>query len=336
MEAVRHRRALAVGAFTAACVVAGLVVRPVGADDFEPENHTPALTDPALVLPGGQVAIEPDAGASDEVYGFEVTVADDESLADLAAVTLCWHHSTHEDGESPGDGDPTCTDLDPRHTVRMSWTPADGTFALEAGGSTHWELATGDDASSAPSDLDALSGTVTFRFRVSEAMREGTWTVVATVEDTSGTSDSDSTVTATVAPYSAITMRAPQSFGSVAALTPVTATDTPVVVANGATRLSLQAGAATSPSGTFQLLADGPTSSLPGTGELTLDCNLAGSFTEGTATRIGSTPTDLGIATATGTPEGGVAVPNTCRLLHGGGRPVDVYDLTVVNTVTNV
>ncbi len=68
---------------------------------------------------------------------------------------------------------------------------------------------------------------------------------------------------------------------------------------------------------------------------MTYDCNRAGSFTELGATRVGSAATSLGTATSTGVAEGGTAVSNTCRIKHGGERPVDAYSYTVVNAINN-
>ena len=80
---------------------------------------------------------------------------------------------------------------------------------------------------------------------------------------------------------------------------------------------------------------NGATSTAPAAGEVTYDCNRAGAFVEGTATRIGSSATSLGTATASGTAELGSAVSNTCRIVHGGGRPTGTYAFTVVNTIVN-
>ncbi len=330
-----HHRGVAAGVLAAVSITTALLVAPVSADDFEPGNHAPTVSTAAWSWPVGQSAFEPDGGASDEVYAYAVTVGDDDSLADLDRVTLCLHHSLHEDGVAPGDGDPTCAVTDPRSTVRLTWVRSTGVIDVDAGGSAHWSLGTGGDASTPPADLGALSGQLVFRFRVSEVMRRGTWTATVTAVDTSAASGSDASMTADVAAYASITTRAPQSFGKVDAGSAAIVTDAPVVTANGATELSLTAGDFVSSSGSFALQPSGATSERPTTGQVTYDCNADGTFTEGTAVRIASTATSLGSATPTGTPEGGSAVVNTCRLIHGGGRPVDTYSFSVVNGITS-
>lgn len=330
-----HHRGVAAGVLAAVSITTALLVAPVSADDFEPANHAPTVSSPAWSWPLGQSAFEPDGGSSDEVYAYSVTVGDEDSLADLDRVTLCLHHSLHEDGTSAGDGDPTCTAADPRHTVRLTWTRSTGVVELDAGVSAHWSLGTGADASVPPADLDAVSGQLLFRFRVSEVMRRGTWTASVTALDTSAASGTDASVTGDVTAYASITTRTPQTFGTVDAGTAATVTDTPTVTSNGATWLSLTAGDFASSSGSFELEASGATSDRPAAGEVTYDCNPDGSFTEGTAVRIGHTATPLGSATPTGTVEGGTTVVNTCRLIHGGGRPIDTYSFSVVNGVTS-
>jgi len=328
-------RALVAGAAVAATIGTAFVAGPVGADEFTPQNNPPTLTDPAFTMPGGQTEFEPDGGASDEVYAYSVTVTDADSLNDVEKVEICLHHSLNEDGVSAGDGDAACGTTDPRHSVLFTWDRATDTFTLDAGGSTLWALGTGADVSTSPGDLEATSGVLTFRFTVSEAMREGTWTAAGTATDMSSATGMNDEATATVAPYSSITTRVQQDFGIVAANVGVTATDAPTVVSNGTTELSLTAGDFTSGTYTFALESAGATSTGPGAGKVTFDCVTGNAFDEAGATRVGSSATSLGTATATGTAEGGAAVENTCRLTHGGGRPVDTYGFVVVNTIAN-
>lgn len=328
-------KALAIGSVVAAAAVTALVTGPVAADEFTPENNAPELTDPAFSYPGGQVQIEPDGGASDEVYGYSVTVTDADSLEDLEDVQICLYHSLAADGVTPGAGDPTCATTDPRHTVLLTWDRATDTFSIDAGGSTFWALATGADESTSPADLTVPSGVLTFNFTVSEAAREGTWTANGTATDRSSATGTNDEATATVAPYSSITTRVQQDFGILAAGAPATATASPTVVSNGTTELSLTAGDFTSGTHSFTLETGGDTSDAPTSGRVTFDCVTGDTFDEGDATRVGTAPTAIGTTTVDGTAEGGAAVDNTCRLIHGGGRPVDTYEFTVVNTIAN-
>jgi hypothetical protein len=135
--------------------------------------------------------------------------------------------------------------------------------------------------------------------------------------------------------YSAITIRDPQDFGTLAAGAPSERTDSPTVTSNGATTLSLTAGDFANGVYSYTLKTDDATSVAPAAGEVTYDCNRAGAFVEGTATRVGSGVTSLGEATASGTAEGGAAVSNSCRIMHGGGRPTGTYAFVVVNTIGN-
>ncbi len=328
-------RTKAAAALAAVTLTSALNVLPAAADDFQPENNAPTLSNPAFTFPGAQTEFEPDAGASDEVYAYSVTVEDLDSLADLDTVSVCLHHSLHEDGATAGEGDATCASADPANSVRLTWTRTTDTFSIDAASSTYWALGTGGDASTGPADLGVTSSVITFRFTVSEAMREGTWTASSTATDMSAATGTDDAATATVAAYSSITTRIAQQFGEMATGVGVSRVDAPTVISNGATTVSLTAGDFTSPVGTFTLKTDGATSTLPASGQVTYDCNSAASFTEGTATRVGSTATAIGEGTATGTAEGGIAVSNACRLTHGGGRPVATYAFTVVNTIAN-
>ena len=86
----------------------------------------------------------------------------------------------------------------------------------------------------------------------------------------------------------------------------------------------------------FTLKATGATSEAAAAGEVTFDCQVAGTFTEASATRVAATSTQLSAdQTTTGTIEGGVAVANSCRLAHGGGEPVGTYSFVVVNAIGN-
>lgn len=322
----------------AALAIVALPVTPAHADEFTPSNSTPTVSSPAFTMPDAQTAFEPDAGASDEVYAYGVTVGDADTLNDLDTVVVCLYHSLHEDGSTAGEGDDTCTTIDPKNTVKLTWTRSTEAFAISAGASTYWALGSGADASSAPADLAATSGSLSFKFTVSEAMREGTWTAKVTATDTSAAAATDSTVTDTVSAYSSITARTQKDFGAaLAANTGATATDSPTVISNGKTTISLTSGDFSDGTYSFTLKTDGLTSAGPAAGEVTYDCMAGGTFTEADAIRIAASATSLGTSsgTSTGTAEGGSAVDNACRLQHGGQRPVSTYSFTVVNTVVN-
>ena len=108
------------------------------------------------------------------------------------------------------------------------------------------------------------------------------------------------------------------------------------MISNGQTALSATAGNFTNGTYTFTLLTTGLTSSAPAAGQVTFDCQVAASFTEASATRVGTTSTQLSAnQTPTGTAENGTAVANSCRLAHGGQRPVGTYSFTVVNAIGN-
>jgi len=308
---------------------------PAGADLFAPSNTAPTVSSPAFTMPGTQTSFEPDAGSSDEAYAYGLTVGDAKTLNDVNTVSVCLYHSLKEDGLTTGEGDNTCATINPQNTVKLTWTRSTNAFSISAGSSTYWALGTGADASSGPSDLTATSGTVTFRFKVSEAMREGTWTAKVTATDTSAAAATDSSVTKTVAAYSSITARTQKDYGTVAANTAATATDSPMVTSNGATTMSLTAGNFSDGTYSFTLKTDGLTSIGPAAGQVTFDCKVGGTFDELTSTRVGTAATSIGTATSTGTAENGSSVSNSCRLQHGGQRPVSTYSFTVVNAVNN-
>lgn len=336
MRPTKIRTAAALVALTTASLAGGFGTAPAGAEQFAPGNTAPTLASPAFTMPGVQTAFEPDAAASDEIYTYAVTVGDAETLNDLNTVSVCLHHSLKEDGTTTGEGDSTCGTINPQNTVKLTWTRSTSAFSISAGTSTFWALGTAANVSVAPSDLTLTSGVVTFKFTVSEAMREGTWKAATTATDISAASASDSTQTKLVTAYSAITARVQQNFGTLAAGgTGATASASPTVTSNGATTVSLTGGNFVNGSYSFTLKTDGLTSTVPAAGQVTYDCMTGGTFTEASSTRVGSTATSLGTATSTGTAENGSTVSNTCRLKHGGQRPVGTYSFTVVNAISN-
>jgi hypothetical protein len=325
-----------------AVTVTGLTLvgaAPVSADEVTPSNTPPTVSSPVFTLPGEQSAFEPDSGASDEIYAYSVTIGDAETLNDLTAVKVCLYHSLQENGSDVGDGDDTCASVDPANTVELTWTRSTDAFTQSVGASSFWALDSGTP-SSRTGQLTDTTASLNFRFTVSEAMREGTWTAKVTATDRSLATAVDSTQTKAVTAYSAITTRAPQAFGTLDPGEAGTATASPTVISNGATTLSMTAadfaGDFVDEDFSFTLKTDGATSVAPAAGQLTYDCEQAASFTEGSATRVGLTATDIGTATASGTAENGSTVDNTCRIKHGGGSPVAAYSVTVLNTIVNV
>ena len=327
------RRVFAALALTAVGVSV-LSATPASADVLLTANTAPTVGGTSFTMPLPQTAFEPDGDESDEVYAYNVTVGDAESLNDLQTVTVCLYQSLKEDATA-GEGDDTCAAINPANTVRLTWTQATDLFTIGAGASTFWALDTVAPSTRSGALVDTTAAFV-FRFTVSEAMREGTWTAKVTATDATAAIDEDATVTALVNAYSAITIRDPQDFGTLAAGAPGSErTDSPIVTSNGATTLSLTAGDFVNGVYSYTLKTNGATSVAPAAGQVTYDCNRAGAFVEGTATRVGSGVTSLGEATASGTAEGGAAVSNSCRIMHGGGRPTGTYAFVVVNTIGN-
>lgn len=288
------------------------------ADTFTPQNSNPTVSTPSL-----SASISPDAGQSASQYTYSVTVGDADTLNDLDTVTLCLYHTTA--------GDATCATPDPATDVKLVWTQSTNAFTIDDGSvNTYWALGT-SPAPSAPT-LTGVSGIFSFTFFVSEAMRKGGWTAKVTAADgNAGSTDAvDSTPTTTVNGYAAITTRVSQSFGTIASGGSATATASPTVTSNGQTTFSLTAGNFSNGSYSFSLKT---ATGAPGAGEVAFDCNI-GVFDALAAVRIGSTATAVSTAqTASGTAEGGAAVSNGCRLMHGGQRPIAEYAFTVVNSI---
>lgn len=320
----RWRQSAAVIAIMA---LMGLTLSAVGvasAEQFAPANTAPTVATPTL-----SASIQPDAGASGTVYSFGITVGDADTLNDLSTVTVCLYLTT--------GGDSTCATPDPTTDVKLVWTQSTNAFTIDDGSvNSYWALGTGADVSASPT-LTGTSGTFTYKFTVSEATREGGWTAAVTADDGVATA-SNSAATTTVNHYSAITTRVSQDFGTLGSglVNGVVKTASPTVTANGQTTYSMTAGNFTDGTYTFTLKTTGLTSEAPAAGEVTFDCQVASTFTEASAVRVGSTSTQLSAnQTSTGTAEGGTAVDNSCRLAHGGQRPVSTYTATVVNAVGN-
>ncbi len=228
---------------------------------------------------------------------------------------------------------PALQRLEPKNEVLLQWDHTAG-FSIDSGGGNYWALGTGSDASSVPADLTATSGVFTFKFAVSEAMRNGTWAVLAHAQDMDHVEAFDSSTTATVDSYSRIATRTQKNFGAIAAGSSNFKTDIPNVMANGKTTLSLTASDFVSGSNTFQLVGGSP-SAPPSDHEVTFDCSQTLVFVEQGATRVQSTATSLGTLTTTGLAEDGQVRSNACRIEHGGGNPYGTYSATIVNTVIN-
>jgi hypothetical protein len=307
-----------------ATLLSGVGVVTAGADTFSPANTTPTVSSPSL-----SATIQPDTGASETEYSYAVTVGDAETLNDLATVAVCLYNTA--------GGDATCATPDPATDVKLVWTASTGLFTVDDGsGNNYWA----NGASPAPSapTLTGTNGLFTFTFTVSEAMREGGWTASVTATDTTGATATDASATTSVNHYSVITTRVSQDFGSFAAGLGAGGTSlaSPTVTSNGPTTFGLTAGNFTDGANTFTLKTDGLTSVAPAAGQVTLDCMMGSTFTEGSATRVGSTSTLLSSArTSTGTAEAGTTEHNICRLAHGGQRPINTYSFTVINTVAN-
>lgn len=304
----------------------GLTLSAVGvasADEFTTANTAPTVSTSTLSSP-----IQPDAAASNTEYSYSIVVGDADTLNDLSTVTVCLYLTT--------GGDSTCATPNPTSAVKLTWTQSTDAFTMDSGSvNAYWALGTGT-VSSSPT-LTGTSGTFTFNFTVSEATREGEWTAAVTADDGTATV-SDSTAVATVNHYSAITTRVAQDYGTLGAglANGVVKTASPTVTSNGQTTYNMTAGDFTDGTYTFTLLTTGMTSVGPAAGEVTFDCEVASTFTEANATRTGSTSTEISATeTTTGTPEDGSVVDNSCRLAHGGERPVSTYAFVVVNAIGN-
>lgn len=290
------------------------------------ESVTPANSAPTVSGPSLSATIQPDAGASDNEYSYAVTVGDADTLNDLSSVTLCLSHSA---------GDATCASPDPATDVKLVWTQSTNAFTVDDGTGTFW--ANGTTATPSAPTLTGTSGIFTFTFVVSEATREGTWTATVTAADGTATA-TNSTPTAAVNHYAAITTRTQQDFGTLAADTAATVTDSPTVTSNGTTAYSMTSGDFTDGTYSFTLKGAGaPSTDIDrAAGEISYDCNQGATFAGASATRVGAVSTQIGaVITSTGTIEGGATVANSCRLLHGGGKPISTYSFTVVNAVSN-
>lgn len=293
-----------------------------GADSVTLANSAPTVSTPSV-----SASIQPDAGASDTEYSYSVTVGDADTLNDLSTVTVCLYHSTA--------GDNTCASPDPATDVKLVWTQSTNAFTVDDGTGTFW--ANGTTAAPSSPTLTGTSGTFTFTFVVSEVTREGSWVAKVTADDGAATA-TDNTPTSAVGHYAAITTRTQQSFGTLAADTAATVTDSPTVTSNGTTAYSMTSGDFTDGTYSFTLKTTGaPSTDIDRlAGELSYDCNQGATFDGASATRVGSTATQIGATiTASGTVEGGATTANTCRLLHGGGEPISTYSFTVVNAVSN-
>ncbi|MFN8126397.1 MAG: hypothetical protein U0R64_07815 [Candidatus Nanopelagicales bacterium] len=239
-----HSPRLAAGAGVAALLAASLGVVGVTsaqADDVNPSNATPTVA-----IDTDTLSMAPDNGVGDNIYTVAVTVGDANSLEDLNTVTLCLY--------STADGDATCTNQDARNTALITWTRSGDTFDIDATSGTeasNWELGTGGDSEASTNNASySYSGYVAtdvsmqilYRFRVSDATRQGAWSVRAVANDGDATQTANDTTGYSASWYGRVaTQRAGYNWGDVASGSSATADNLSAgtVVANGGSDIQM-------------------------------------------------------------------------------------------------
>lgn len=320
----RHSRAV-FGAFASAALVGGVMVgmaAPASADDYTPGNSTPTVNITAV-----PATMQPAAEGGSATYTVEADVGDADTLLDLNTVTLCLYRT--------GVGDDTCATTDPQNTAKLVWTRATDTFAMTSGASTFWA----NDASVSNYVATAVSMSMDFKFKISEATLQGGWTAkVIAADGTATPEDTDAGITTNY--YGNVdTNRATQSFGTIAsggsALKENISDGTLQV--NGSTDIFYAVAnftdgttTATNMQATSTDVAVPPTAT-----KFAYDCKDAVTFGESGAFRVAGTATEIDSGVLSGgTAEGGsTATVASCRLSSGGQLPVASYSAAVTVTV---
>lgn len=284
---------------------------PAQADTFQPGSSNTTVTFTTAPLTGGS-SIQPAANGSGGPYTISATIADANTLLDVASVDLCLYNNAV--------GDPNCgaLNLDPQDTVKITWVPTN-TFALLP--VSHWS----NQSSTSTYNPLSTSMTINFKFNVSEVALMGAWTAKITATAVLPGSGGSASQAANVNYFSQITaQRASQAFGTVESGESATALDKTdgTIIANGSSDISL-AQAAFSDGTTTAGIADGSPGTAPDPTEVALDCKAGATYSDSGAIRLSTTPAALATdVLQTGTTElGSTANHNSCQLTNGGELP---------------
>jgi hypothetical protein len=254
-------------------------------------------------------------------------------LANLSTVTLCIFDA---DAISPnGSGVTPCANAatDPKHIFEMVWTQSTDSFAVT--GTNHYQNVS---SVSNYGDGTALTATMNFKFKVSNAMMQGSnWVIrVEAVDDQAQVSATGELSPVAVDYFGAVTtQRTPTAFGDLLANGQSTRSGiaSGAFLANGISYLTLEATDFANGSNTIAIDPNG--AQWPPTGTVALDCEAAAVWNGANGVRVGTSATsfDWGLfSSGTGETADSSHV-HSCVLTFGGGATVARVEYTSTVTI---
>lgn len=311
------------------------VALPAVADTFTP------LSDPPTVeITNAPTTMQPNYPSSDASYSVDATIGTQGTVENLDTVTMCFYRMS---------GDNTCADAatDPKNEFKMVWTQSSNTFTVT--GTNNYE----DDGSAATGLSTDLSLSISFDFKISNAMDAGLdWEVKVFAVDDDG-QNSDQTVDmnyeftdveSLISVYywgEVTTDRAGLDFGNVAAnqSADVDGASLGAFVANDSSYIYLDATDFSDGNGSTLSI---DTIGSPMLGEVTLSCEYGATEYSGSSPTYVGTTAYMPLASSlfsdgTGeTPDSSQI--HSCRLEYGGGATVAEveYENTVTVAISNL
>lgn len=319
---------------TAVMALFGLasIATPALADTFTPLNDPPTVLNTALSQ-GGTAAssMTPAHPRSTSVYTVSADIGSQGGLSNLDTVTMCFINGDNINYGVSGVADCSGAGTNPKNLFKMVWTQATDSFAV-AGTNNYQNVSSVSNYG----DGTALSATMDFNFKISEAMLQGgSWIVrIEAVDDQGQVSTTGEAGPITVNYFGAVTtQRVAQGFGSLLGnnLQTIDGIKTGEFIANGVSYLSLAASDFTYSTHTVAIQANGGLA--PGSGEVAFDCE-AGATHSSSGYRIGTTATSIDwnlFSNGTGE-SANTSQLHSCFLLFGGGA--SVANVQYSNTVT--
>ena len=319
---------------TAVLALFGLasIATPAIADTFTPLNDPPTVLSTGLFQGGTATSsITPAHPRSTTVYTVSADVGSQGGLSNLDTVTMCLINGDNISYGVSGVADCSGAGTNPKNLFKMVWTQATDSFAV-TGNNFYQNVSSVSNYG----DGTALSATMEFKFKVSEAMLQGgSWIVrVEAVDDQGQVSTTGEAGPITVNYFGAVTtQRVSQDFGSLLGnnVQTIDGIKTGEFIANGVSYLTLAATDFTYSTNTVAIQGNGGLA--PAAGEVAFDCE-AGATHTSSGYRIGTTATsfDWNLFSGGTGESANTTHQHSCFLLFGGGA--SVANVQYTNTVT--
>jgi len=300
-------------------------VDEVGNFWFYPGPGEPGMSD--LMTPETMTPAFP---RSVDVYEVSTTITTATGVEALDTVTMCWYKI----GDNLSTDQCSEASEKPQREFKVTWRQSSNSF-VKTGPSNNYVLAAASDtggASTSGYTEGSISMNIKFRFKISSAMRPGSWGVKVTVLDDSGQSLAKTDTSTVNAFYQVMSGRPLQNYGGVAPGGTVTIENflAGSYATNTAADMTLHGDdfncAGCSESDKVTLKTD---EGVPALGEVAVECNTGAQI--GNPRRVQKIPSKLGLALIETLEELDNRKRMSCRLIYGGGAPraLETYSTTM-------